>query len=230
MQNILIIDCDESRLMQRGQQLLMDGYKVAGGRSERDAQLKLAVGPDAVVLCDAGSAPQTIALLRQLRAGEIPRADPRVPVLYVGADGDSESARCYHAGADIALASGASPVLLAAGLKALATRADADQERRRILRVGSLCVDCDARVASIDEQPVALTRLEFDLLQTLASEPRRVFTRAELTRQVWGYDPAAAGTSRTLNTHASRLRKQLQAAGAEPLVQNVWGAGYRLTR
>jgi DNA-binding response OmpR family regulator len=99
-----------------------------------------------------------------------------------------------------------------------------------MLRVGSLTVDCDARVAQVDDRRVNLSRLEFDLLQTLASQPHKAFTRAELTRQVWGYDPAAAGPSRTVDTHAARLRQKLEQAGAEPLVQNVRGVGWRLTR
>ena len=51
-----------------------------------------------------------------------------------------------------------------------------------------------------------------------------------MTREVWGYDPAAAGPSRTVDTHAARLRQKLEQAGAEPLVQNVRGVGWRLTR
>ena len=99
-----------------------------------------------------------------------------------------------------------------------------------MLRVGSLTVDCDARVAQVDDRPVNLSRLEFDLLQTLATQPRKTFTRAELTRQVWGYDAQAAGTSRTVDSHAYRLRHKLEQAGAEPLVQTVRGVGWRLTR
>ncbi|MBV9198046.1 MAG: winged helix-turn-helix transcriptional regulator [Solirubrobacterales bacterium] len=75
-----------------------------------------------------------------------------------------------------------------------------------------------------------LTRLEFDLLQTLASQPRKAFTRAEVTREVWGYDPHAAGPSRTVDSHAHRLRHKLEEAGAEPMVQSVRGVGWRLSR
>ena len=99
-----------------------------------------------------------------------------------------------------------------------------------MLRVGSLTVDCDARTAQVDDRAVKLTRLEFDLLQTLASQPHKTFTRAELTRHVWGHDPTAAGPQRTIDTHAARLRHKLDQAGAEPLVQTVRGVGFRLTR
>jgi transposase-like protein len=54
--------------------------------------------------------------------------------------------------------------------------------------------------------------------------------RAELTHEVWGYDPQAAGPSRTIDTHSHRLKRKLQRAGAQELVQNVRGVGWRLTR
>ena len=96
--------------------------------------------------------------------------------------------------------------------------------------MGGLTVDRDARTAHVDGRAVKLTRLEFDLLATLASEPRRTFTRAELTREVWTYDPHLAGPSRTVHSHVHRLRHKLEQAGAQEMVQTVRGVGWRLTR
>jgi DNA-binding response OmpR family regulator len=180
------------------------------------------------VLANAGSRPDTIGLLRHLRAGEIPHADRCLPVLALGADDDSAAVRYYQAGADLALPSLSSPLLLAAGLEALARRTG--EPRHQLIRVGSLTIDCDARTAEIDNRAVKLTRLEFDLLQTLASRPRKAFTRAELTREVWGYDARAAGPSRTVDRHTYKLKQKLDHAGAEPLVQNVRGVGFKLTQ
>jgi DNA-binding response OmpR family regulator len=59
----------------------------------------------------------------------------------------------------------------------------------------------------------------------LASEPARVFTKEELLRDVWGF--RALGATRTLDSHACRLRKKLGAHG-DRFVMNVWGVGYRL--
>jgi DNA-binding response OmpR family regulator len=230
LRSVLIVEADDRLLRERADQLLMDGYDVHAASTPQAARIKLAEAPDALVLCSAGTAPESIGMLRELRAGAIPRADSKLPVLVVGADDDSAAVRYYRAGADVALPTRSSPLLVAAGLEALARRTAGEQERRRMLRVGSLTVDCDARVAEIDHRPVKLSRLEFDLLQTLATQPRKTFTRAELTRRVWEYDPQAAGTSRTLDSHAYRLRHKLEQAGAEPLVQNVRGVGWRLTR
>jgi DNA-binding response OmpR family regulator len=222
--NVLLVETDELELRERTEQLLMDGYAVDSVSAVNQARVRLTEGPDAVVL---SSGPETIGLLRELRAGEIPRADSRLPVLVVGVDGDSAAVRYYSAGADVALPSESSGLLVAAGLEALARRAGPPQTR--IVRVGSLTVDRDARMAQVDGRPVKLTRLEFDLLATLATDPRKTFTRAELTRGVWDYDPHAAGPSRTVDSHAHRVRQKLEQAGAEQMVQTVRGVGWRLT-
>jgi two-component system response regulator AdeR len=223
--NVLLVETDELELRELTEQLLMDGYAVDSVSAVDQARVRLAEGPDVLVL---SSEPETIALLRELRAGEIPRADSRLPVLVLGVDDDSAAVRYYRAGADAALPSESSPLLVAAGLEALARRAG--PQETRVVRVGSLTVDRDARTAQVDGRPVRLTRLESDLLQTLASEPRRTFTRAELTREVWGFDPQAAGPSRTVDSHAHRVRQELEQAGAESMVQTVRGVGWRLTR
>ena len=199
--NVLLVETDELELRERTEQLLMDGYAVDSVRAIDQARVKLAEGPDAVVL---SGGPETIGLLRELRAGEIPRADSRLPVLVLGVDDDSAAVRYYRAGTDVALPSESSGLLVAAGLEALSRRAGPLETR--VLRLGSLTVDRDARTAQVDGRPVKLTRLEFDLLATLASEPRRTFTRTELTREVWDFDPQAAGPSRTVDSHVISSR------------------------
>ena len=74
-----------------------------------------------------------------------------------------------------------------------------------------------------------LSSKEFTLLVTLAREPGRVFKRAELMASVWGWSDGGttAHRTRTLDSHASRLRRKLAAHGAAYVV-NVWGVGYRL--
>ncbi len=74
--------------------------------------------------------------------------------------------------------------------------------------------------------PVTLAAKEFELLTKLATDPTRVFTKEELLREVWGF--VALGRTRTLDSHASRLRRKLALAGAEECILNVWGVGYRL--
>ena len=93
------------------------------------------------------------------------------------------------------------------------------------IRLGELIVDPMRRLVTVEEQEVRLTNREFTLLRTLASEPTRVFTKDELLRGVWGF--RSMGTTRTLDSHACRLRKKL-AVNGDQFVMNVWGVGYRL--
>jgi DNA-binding response OmpR family regulator len=76
---------------------------------------------------------------------------------------------------------------------------------------------------------MALSGFEHRLLCHLATDPSRVFTRDELLREVWGYQCPGEARTRTLDTHAHRLRTKLRRATDVPLLVNVWGVGYRLT-
>lgn len=95
------------------------------------------------------------------------------------------------------------------------------------MHIGPLQIDPDARAVVLAGRAVALTRLEFALLCELAGRPHRVFTRAELLRTVWGF--RAPGRTRTVDTHAARLRAKLAGAGG-PWIVNAWGVGYALCR
>jgi len=93
------------------------------------------------------------------------------------------------------------------------------------LRVGPLELDPLARQVALHGERLCLSKKEFALLRALAGDPTRVFTREELLRGVWGY--RSIGCTRTLDSHASRLRRKLGVAG-DTFVVNVWGVGYRL--
>jgi DNA-binding response OmpR family regulator len=98
---------------------------------------------------------------------------------------------------------------------------------RRAIVLGALSIDRARRAAFWSDAPLTLTRLEFDLLVALAEQPGEVVTKEDLLRRVWGY--AGRARTRTVDSHASRLRRTLHDAGAdEATVVNVWGIGYRL--
>jgi DNA-binding response OmpR family regulator len=96
-----------------------------------------------------------------------------------------------------------------------------------LVEAAPICIDVRRRQARVDDRLLRLAQKEYELLLTLARDPDRVFTKAELLRDVWGY--RVPGRTRTLDSHASRLRRKLRQAGAGvELVDNVWGVGYRL--
>ncbi len=94
------------------------------------------------------------------------------------------------------------------------------------LRYDELTVDPRTRMVTFGPMPVRLRRREYALLLYMAHDPERVWTRHELLRDVWGY--RAAGTTRTVDTHAGRVRRVLVAAGAVGWMPSTWGVGYRL--
>jgi DNA-binding response OmpR family regulator len=91
--------------------------------------------------------------------------------------------------------------------------------------VGEIFVDTARREVRVGDRAVTLANKEFALLRTLASEPTRVFTKQELLRDVWGF--RSMGRTRTLDSHASRLRRKLDPESGRYVV-NCWGVGYRL--
>lgn len=105
---------------------------------------------------------------------------------------------------------------------------DGASEPRRAIVVDPLSIDRLRRAAFWAGLPLTMTRLEFDLLVALAERPGEVLHKDELLRRVWGYAGRVTRT-RTVDSHASRLRRTLIAAGAPgTVIVNVWGIGYRL--
>ena len=95
-----------------------------------------------------------------------------------------------------------------------------------VRRAGPITADLATRSVTVGALPVALAGKEYELLLKLMTDPTRVFTKEQLLREVWGF--RSLGRTRTLDSHASRLRRKLAAAGAGFVVVNVWGVGYRL--
>jgi hypothetical protein len=112
-----------------------------------------------------------------------------------------------------------------------ASEAAGGAEPTRVKRIGAAAPDAPSlylctgsRLVLRDGAPVPLTRREYDLFLFLCEHPRRVFSRAQLLRQVWGYD--MVGTERTVDVHVRRLRVKLGEAAR--IIATVRGVGYRL--
>jgi len=95
-------------------------------------------------------------------------------------------------------------------------------------RFGALELDPAAREVRLDERPVELTRLEFDLLDTLSAEPRVAFSRTQLLERVWG--PGWFGDDHVVDVHIANLRRKLGDDPAAPsYIRTVRGIGYRMS-
>ena len=98
-------------------------------------------------------------------------------------------------------------------------------ESRSLLTVGDLSLDTEQRVAIRDGVVIDLTAKEYDLMELLMKNPRRVYSRENLMNLVWGY--AYAGDYRTVDVHIRRLREKLEKTPAEPAyIMTKWGVGY----
>jgi DNA-binding response OmpR family regulator len=95
-----------------------------------------------------------------------------------------------------------------------------------VIVAGDLVVDRPTRRVHVRDTPVFLSAKEFELVAKLASQPHRVWTKEELLRDVWGF--RALGRTRTLESHASRVRKKLCVNPDDRFIVNVWGVGYRM--
>ena len=94
-----------------------------------------------------------------------------------------------------------------------------------VLIKGSLKIDCESRRVFIGEREINLTAKEFDVLELLAMNPNKVYSRENLLNIVWGYD--YPGDVRTVDVHIRRLREKIEKNPGEPLyIHTKWGVGY----
>lgn len=150
----------------------------------------------------------------------------QLPVIVLGApESDAvDRVRALQDGADDYLGEPYLYEELVARIQAVLRRSTG-LERETVV-AGPISADRITRRVTVDARPVALAGKELELLLALTADPYRVFTKEELLRQVWGY--RSIGRTRTLDSHASRLRRKLGANGEGPFVLNVWGVGYKL--
>jgi DNA-binding response OmpR family regulator len=231
--NILVVDADRSSRSFLADNLTADGYEVLEAGTIAAAQRLLTASRLDMAIVDLGLPDgDGLGLISLVRESSqlLARIDATLPIVVIS-DRDStvDRLRGFERGCDDYMAKPYSYPELRARVAALLRRRTPAAAMAR-LRVGPLEVDALARQAWLNGDLVTLSSKEFALLRALISEPERVFTREELLRVVWGWDEAtAAGAyTRTLDSHASRLRRKLAADGVR-FVINVWGVGYRLT-
>jgi DNA-binding response OmpR family regulator len=157
------------------------------------------------------------------------RQRSNLPVIMLTALGE-EADRIVglELGADDYVTKPFSPRELAVRVKAVLRRAGPEPPGSEIARFGDVELDAAGRIATRAGEPLALTAKEFDLLWFLATNPGRVFSRAQLMSSVWGYE--AALDTGTVTVHVRRLREKIEPDPSRPRhLETVWGVGYRFT-
>lgn len=226
MFTILVADEHDATRGFLADNLSADGYRVLVAPDRAKALALLATARPDLILVDVNG--HTLQLLDAIRAGEglAGHADRDTPLIVLSRDADRlQRVRLLERGGDDVMRKPFAYPELRARIAAVLRRSGSGGHSR-LVRAGPVVIDVGSREVRVASRAVELSAKEYDLLVTLAGEPTRVFTRAELLRAIWGLQ--TFGRTRTLDSHASRLRRKLCGDGEDKLVINVWGVGYRL--
>jgi DNA-binding response OmpR family regulator len=224
--NLVVCEDDPPTLELLCDHLTADRFGVLPAPSASDAlRLCRYNQPDLLLLDLTLPDASGLDVLREIREadGVTSRFDPRLPVIVVsGRGGNDDRVRGLEFGADDYLSKPFHYQELRARIGAVLRRGSAGEGP---CRVGEIVVDPARRKVWVGEREVALSNKEFGLLRVLAGDPSRVFSKRELLETVWGYGTPAR--TRTLDSHASRLRRKLDPEHGRYVV-NCWAYGYRL--
>jgi len=227
---ILVVEADAVLGEALVEQLTADGFRAELARTSEHARaLASERVPKLAVIGELDSPRGGLELLGEIREANRERAPwtRELPVILVSSRAhELDVLRAFETGADDFLARPARYLELRARLRAVLRRSESAAGHGRVIEVGTLAIDTEAHTVSLDGRYIDLRPLEYELLVHLAGAPERVFDKQELLRSVWGYRSDAA--TRTVDSHAGRLRRKLNVDSSGPWVITVWGVGYRL--
>jgi DNA-binding response OmpR family regulator len=221
---ILVADDDPKHAQLIRLYLEREGHQVmtvGDGRAALDQAR--ARRPDLVIL------DIMMPLVDGLDVCRILRAESNVAILLVTArSSENDMLLGLDIGADDYLSKPVSPRELTARVRALLRRIGATDDPSTVLRVGELEVDAGRFEVRVGGTPVGLTAKEFGILELLAREPGRVFTRGQIIDKTFGFEQDVS--ERTVDAHVVNLRRKIEPDPAEPrYVQTVYGRGYRMS-
>ena len=155
------------------------------------------------------------------------REHSTVPIVMLTARTDTvDVVLGLESGADDYVHKPFKPKELVARVRARLRRTPEEAQTVESIDIADLHIDVPGHQVIRDGQEISLTPIEFDLLVTLASRPRQVFSREELLEQVWGYRKSS--DTRLVNVHIQRLRSKVEVDPDDPkIIQTVRGIGYK---
>ncbi len=227
---LLLLGSDAGTAAPPGTALDRDGFECFPAHSRDEALAQLgAVRPEALLVDLASLDGTASGLCREIRSQS---AVPIVVLSRAQAKNDYALADCLDQGADTLLLDPTDVALVRAQLRAQLRRVQEYAIRTRpgvILDRGRLTINVSGREVFLDGRLLRLSPKEFDLLTALAVNEGRVLQSSELLKQVWGYDRCCR--TRTLQTHVSRLRSQIEVDPRNPrVILTVTSVGYKFHR
>lgn len=217
---ILVVD-DEPKVARLARDYLeKDGFRVT---TAADGQAALAVArrekPDLVILDLMLPGLDGREVCRRLRR------ESDLPIIMLTALSEEiDQVTGLEIGADDYITKPFSPRALVARVRALLRRSRGDLKAPAMIRAGGLEIDTEKHSVTCRGQPIRLTPNEFKLLLLLASRPGQTLTREQLLDDLHG---AASSLDRSVDSHIKNLRKKLEAAAGEALIETIYGIGYR---
>lgn len=221
--SLLVVEDDETISEFLVDNLRQDGHSVTVVGTATDALVTLRRARPDIALIDV-SLPDGSGLdvVRKVRAGEAGASDIGV-IVVSGRGSEQDRVRAFERGVDDYVVKPFSyPELL---LRTASLQSRLSGRVASVLTVGSLTMDLKARAVTLEGALIHLPGKEYELLAVLARDPNKVHMKEDLMERIWGY--RNCGT-RTLDSHASRLRRRLAAASDGPWVINNWSVGYSL--
>jgi len=224
LKKILVVD-DEPKIIQLTQDYLENaGFSViSAGDGERALAIIQVEKPDLVVLDLGLPGVDGLDVCRSLRKRS------NLPIIMLTArDEETDKLIGLELGADDYITKPFSPKELVARVRSVLRRSELVQEGREVIRVGDVTLDLPRMQVTVGEVEIELTATEFQLLQALASQPGRIFTRSQLLSAVHGV--AIESYERAIDAHIKNIRRKLEPVPREPrYIQTVYGVGYRFS-
>ena len=225
MLTILIVDDDPAIREMVRLALTGGGYEVQEAGNTLDARQSIVrQAPDLILLDWMLPGQSGFEFARALQRDATHK---QIPVIMLTARGQEEDkVAALEAGADDYVAKPFSISELLARIKAVLRRTNRDSGTE-ILEAGTLRLDPATHRVSINNTPLELAPMEYQLLQFFMTHPERVYSREQLIDHVWG--TSVYVEERTVDVHIRRLRKTLEQSGHDRLIQTVRGTGYRFS-
>lgn len=220
---ILVADDEVSIRQIVEARLKMAGYEVVTAADGAEAvELVKTEQPSLIVLDIMMPKMDGLQVCREVRK------NLTTPIIMLTAKGDViDRIQALEIGADDYVVKPFSPRELEARIKAVLRRIVSDNTKQSMIKVDTLQIDTGKRQVIRGDQKIKLTEMEFNLLELLASNPGRAYSRSEILHQVWGYRINQYSDTRVVDVHVSRLRSKLEKDPSDPeLILTARGTGY----
>lgn len=218
-QKILIVD-DEPGIVEIMKSYFEKQYEVLTACNGKEALLKDALHPDLILLDINMPDLDGLTICRRIRDYI------SCPILFLTARIESsDKINGFTAGADDYILKPFDLYELGARVAAHLRRESRQQKNIAVRFFGELAIDYSARTISINENPISLSKREFDIVELLSQNAGQVFDRERIYEAVWGID--GEGNSDTIMEHIRKIRAKLSAYSLHNYIDTVWGCGYK---